>query len=355
MFDILRRSYSLLSQYSPGNYMFPPVRYFLELTYRCNLSCPFCFINKNRIKNEMTTQEWFNIIDQIPFYSFISLVAGEVTVREDFFEILEKCCKKTFSKVSLITNGVLLNADSIKKYIKNNMLLFSVSIDGYESNHDKIRNKPGLYKHIYENLMLMKELKIKEKKTKPLIDVKSVILEDNLDDLPKIYRAAGDLNAEFFSLSFKRNNYLRQNSELKKEFGEEFYKTQYPLNMYFDPEHFIEVYKELESISKTSDVKLRWAPKFNPTGDCETIIDFFSKGNTDINELYYPCNIPFSSIFITPEGDIYPCLSYKAGNVRGKNIQKILNEEKHKNFRKQLKQHKIFNACQLCCDAIPRR
>ena len=92
LFDILRRGYSLISEYNPLGYMLPPVRYFLELTYRCNLKCPFCFINENRKKDEMTTEEWFKIIEQIPFYSFISLVAGEVMLREDFFEILEKSC-----------------------------------------------------------------------------------------------------------------------------------------------------------------------------------------------------------------------------------------------------------------------
>ena len=90
IFDLLRKTYSFATEYNPFSYMFPPLRYFLELTYNCNLRCPFCFINKDRTKNEMSDKEWFRIIEQIPFYSFISLVAGEVMLRKDFFEILEK-------------------------------------------------------------------------------------------------------------------------------------------------------------------------------------------------------------------------------------------------------------------------
>ena len=119
LFDILRKSYSYLSEYNPFNYILPPVRYFLELTYRCNLNCEFCFINGSRKKNELSTNEWFNIINQIPFYSFISLVAGEVLLREDFLKILNKSCLKTLGKVSIITNGVLLNKDLVKEFIKN--------------------------------------------------------------------------------------------------------------------------------------------------------------------------------------------------------------------------------------------
>ena len=355
LFDNLRKTYSLLSEYSINNYMFPPIRYFLELTYRCNLNCSFCFINEDRKKDELTAEEWKNIIKQIPFYSFISIVAGEVMLRRDFFEILQFACKKTMGKVSIITNGLLLDEEKLRHFIKNNMLLLSVSIDGYGENHDKIRNKTGLWENIIKNLELLKEIKQKENKSRPLLDIKSVILENNLDDLPKIYKKADELGAEFYSLSFKRNNFLRQNSQLKESFTEEFYKTEYPLKMYFDREHFIEVYKELESLSKNVKTKLRWAPKFKEIGDLDRILKYFSLGNKDVKSIYEPCRIPFSTVFITPEGDLYPCLSYKLGNVRNKKIQDVLNNEKYKNFRKNLKSDKIYNACQLCCDAYLRK
>lgn len=355
IFDTIRKSYSNLTEYNPMNYMFPPVRYFLELTYRCNLACPFCFINEDRQKDELTTKEWFDIIEQIPWYSFISIVAGEVMIRPDFFDILEKSCKQTRGKVSIITNGLLLDEEKIKKFIKYNMLLLSISIDGYEEAHDNIRNKKGLWENIIKNLEILKELKEKEKKTKPLLDIKSVILENNLNDLPKIYKKANELGAEFYSLSFKRNNFLRQNSILKDYFSKEFYKTEYPLEMYFNKEHFIETYKELESLAKVCKTKLRWAPKFMPTGDLDRILKYFKLGNKNVKEIYHPCKIPFSSVFITPEGDLYPCLSVKLGNIRNKNIQKELNNIQFKNFRKCLKRDKIYNACQLCCDAYPRK
>ncbi len=354
LFDKLRKYYAYLSYYNPTGYMLPPVRYFMEPTYRCNLNCSFCFINKNRKRDEMTTEEWFKIIEQVPFYSFISLVAGEVMLRDDFFEILEKASKQTMGKVSMVTNGTLLNAEAINKIYNYNTLLLSVSLDGYKSHHDEIRNRQGLWDNVITNLELLKEIKEKNKKIKPLVDIKTVVLENNLDDIPKIYKEAIRLNCEFLSLSLKRNNFLRQNSEQAEVFGEEFYKEEYPLEMYFDEEHFIEMYKELESLAKNANTKLRWAPKFKPTGQLDKILKFFKLGNTPVNEIYRPCNHAFSTIFITPDGDIYPCISYKIGNVRGKNIQEVLNSEKPKEFRKLMKKYKILNACQICCDAYPK-
>ena len=157
LFDNLRKCYSLISKYNGFNYMIPPIRYFLELTYRCNLNCPFCFITESRIKEELSTKEWIEVIKQIPLYAFISIVAGEVMLRKDFMEILEKSCKQTMGKVSIVTNGLLLDEEKIKKFIQYKMLLISVSIDGFEVNHDRIRNKEGLYEKIYKNLVLLKE------------------------------------------------------------------------------------------------------------------------------------------------------------------------------------------------------
>ena len=157
--------------------MFPPIRYFLELTYRCNLNCSYCYINHDRVKNEMTTEEWFKIIDQIPFYSFISLVAGEVMIRKDFFEILEKASKKNGGKISIITNGLLLNENSIKEIIKNNVLLLSVSLDGYKEHHDELRSKQGLWNNIIPNLELLNKEKQKQNKIIGVQFLRKIILK----------------------------------------------------------------------------------------------------------------------------------------------------------------------------------
>ena len=80
-----------------------PLRYFFELTYRCNLQCPYCYVGNDRNKQELSTQDWFDVIEQIPLYSFVTLVGGEPLIRADFVEILEKVCRKTFGKVNVVS------------------------------------------------------------------------------------------------------------------------------------------------------------------------------------------------------------------------------------------------------------
>ena len=124
-----------------------------------------------------------------------------------------------------------------------------------------------------------------------------------------MYKEAIRLNAQFFSLTFLRKQPLRQNSKLWDEFTEAFYLKEYPVELYFNLEHFIEIYKELESLAKNSKTILRYAPRFKAIGDADKIKKFFGSRNEKITELYYPCRIPMTSIYINPEGDIYPCLS----------------------------------------------
>ena len=97
LFDLGRNLYAMPSYLSNSGKALVPLRYFFELTYRCNLQCPYCYVGGERNKEELTTDEWFNIIDQIPFYSFVTLVGGEPLIRKDFIDILMKTAKKSMS------------------------------------------------------------------------------------------------------------------------------------------------------------------------------------------------------------------------------------------------------------------
>ncbi|MCD7780761.1 MAG: radical SAM protein [Candidatus Gastranaerophilales bacterium] len=351
LFDFARKLYAFYAFNPKTGEAKIPMRYLLELTYNCNLRCPFCYITADRHKNELTTQEWFSVINQLPRFSFITLCAGEVILKKDFIKIYEKCSKK-FRKGSLITNGLALNEELIESLIKNKLFLLSVSLDGYEKNHDINRNYDGLWNKVINNIELFNEKR--HKKTFPMLDIKTCVFESNLDDLPKLYKKAISMNAQFFSLTFLRKQPLRQNSKLWNDFSEIFYKEEYPVELYFDLEHFIEIYKELESIAKKSKTTLRYAPRFNSIGDSEKIKRVFNSQGKKITELYNPCQIPMTSIYITPEGDVYPCLSYKVGSLREMTLKEVINTPKFKCFRKNLYYSKIFTGCQMCCDLIPK-
>ncbi len=346
LFDLFRNLYAAPAYNSKYGKALMPLRYFFELTYRCNLQCPYCYVGEDRNKQELSTQEWFSIIEQIPFYSFITLVGGEPLVRQDFIPILEKACKKVLGKVNVVSNGILLDDEIIRAFIKTKMILLSVSLDGYGKNHDKNRNRDGIFDKIYSNLENLNSYK-----KRPMVDIKTIVLENNLDDLPKLYKMCNDMNFEFLSISFLRNNNLKQNSILFDAFIPEFNKN-YPIQKYFDMEHFKEIFKELESLKKHSKTMIRFSPKFETSKNpLLKIEEFFNDSDKkQISEIYKPCKFPFSNTFITPEGNVYPCLSQKIGNIKEHSIKEIFNLPNYCCFRKNLKVSKVFGACQMCCE-----
>lgn len=349
LFDFARNFYALLSYNNKLGKALNPLRYFFELTYLCNLDCPYCYVGAERKKDELTMQEWFSIIDQIPFYSFVTLVGGEPLLRKDFIPILKYTAKKTFGKLNVVTNGTLINDEIIDAFIRTKMMLLSVSLDGYGENHDMNRGKEGIFDKIITNLEKLNAKK--GNRIKPMIDIKTIVLENNLDDLPKLYKLCNEMNFDFLSISFLRNNDLKQNSALREAFAEEFYAKEYPVKLYFDMEHFKEVFRKIQAMK--GGTQIRFSPKFEYGGGdiLEKIEKFFNYGeNKQIQEIYKPCLYPFSNMMINPQGDIYPCLSLKIGNIRDKSLKEIFNSSKYCCFRKNLKYSKVFEACQMCCE-----
>ena len=213
LFDTLRNFYTSLSYNDKYGRAKIPFRYFLELTYRCNLACPYCYVGSERNKQELTLEEWKKVISQIPFYSIVTLVGGEPLIRKDFIQILEAVSKKVLGKTHVVSNGILINDEIIDAFIKYHLLLLSISLDGYGENHDKNRRKEGIFDRIISNLE-----NLKSKKPKQMIDIKTIVLENNLDDLPKLYKMCTKMNFDFLSISFLRNNNWKQNSHLEESF-----------------------------------------------------------------------------------------------------------------------------------------
>ena len=353
IFDTAKNLYASLSYNNKSGNALLPVRYFLDITYNCNLRCPYCYLGPERQKNELSTQEWKDIIKQIPFYSFIALIGGEPLMRKDFKELYHAASERTPGRVNLYTNSLLLTEDLVDEFIKYKLLCLSISLDGFGKKHDENRGFDGAFERVVGNLKMIKS-KTKNNH-KILLDLKTIILENNLEDLIPLYELCTENEIDFFSIALKRNNYLKQSPFLRDEITEEFYKQEYPVEPYFDLERFKEIYTELLKISKHSKTKLRWAPKFKPNKDCIKQIEYFFKhGKDPVTDLYKPCLFPFSNVFITPEGTLYPCLAVNLGSLKEHSLKELVNLPKYKCFRKNLKEAKIYNACQLCCEAYPK-
>ena len=69
-----------------------PLWLLAELTYRCPLQCPYCSnpLDYAQHKNELTTQEWFDVFDQARQMGAVQLgfSGGEPLVRQDLEQLV---------------------------------------------------------------------------------------------------------------------------------------------------------------------------------------------------------------------------------------------------------------------------
>ena len=102
-----------------------PRRYVLVLTNLCNLRCTFCFQERKKRPDHMTTEDWLKFIEQIPNNSRVTLTGGEPLVYKDFDKIFQKCNEN--KETNIITNGLLLTEKNIDLLLKHPPDIFRVS------------------------------------------------------------------------------------------------------------------------------------------------------------------------------------------------------------------------------------
>lgn len=133
----------------------------LYLTNACNLRCPHCYMFSGKsYDNELSFDEICKLLEAFKLHGgvFLILSGGEVTVRQDFPEIV-KFGHKIGLDVNIMTNGTLWTKEMIEElapYISS----VQISIDGYnEETNAKVRGA-GSFQKSLETLDLFLHLGI---------------------------------------------------------------------------------------------------------------------------------------------------------------------------------------------------
>ena len=353
IFDFINTSFNSIICKKDGSLRMLPFLYVLEITYRCNLTCEFCYVGNKEIKKELSFSNWKKVIDQIPFYGFVSLSGGEPLLHPDFFEILSYAQQKLFGKVNVFSNGILLNNEVVAELVKRKLLLINISIDGIGTTHDKLRNREGTFDKVVSNIENLISLR---KNKFPFVDIQSVVLNENISDIPKVYELISKLGCNFHTIALVNNTSLRQNSTFYNDLTDKHLIESYPFTNYLDSQMYKEMYKELMSLQKKYHVPIRFKPNYQKGFNYNNIDKFLNSGNASLVDVYNSCSVMNSRIFVNPKGIVYPCLSVNMGSISENfNMFEILNSQKYCAFRKKIKDEKLINACQLCCDLTVKK
>jgi radical SAM protein with 4Fe4S-binding SPASM domain len=120
-----------------------PITAFWEISDSCNLRCLHCYTNSGPEKSvSLSKDQAFKLIDNMADKQIYSLGigGGEPLMLLYLDELIEHITKRGM-KISLSTNGTLIDDNRAKKFNELGLGAAQISIDGLRDTHDYIRGK----------------------------------------------------------------------------------------------------------------------------------------------------------------------------------------------------------------------
>ena len=168
-----------------------PLSAHLDLTYRCNERCVHCYLDHDD-HGEMTTAEIADLLVQLADAGvfFLSLSGGEVFMRRDLFEIIEKARQLLFN-VKVKTNGVMIGKGEAARLRRLGVEQIQISVYSHRPEvHDAITKLPGSLARTIRAIRFLKSEGLK-------VSVSNVVMNANLADQSGVMMLARELGAEY--------------------------------------------------------------------------------------------------------------------------------------------------------------
>ena len=318
----------------------------LKLTRTCNGKCEFCLTETNNCfnKNEITTK---NITDFI--YSFkkqkiaFFITGGEPFLRKDLNKII-KAIRLQGSYSGIVSNGILITKKRADDIIQAGIDTVLISVHGLEKSHNSILKIKNAYQKSLKSISYFK------RKNGPYLMINAVLNKHLLNEYKEFIDTAIVSGVDWLRFSIPSfiypNEYLADKKATKKIFGKSIKNVQCVTNENPLGQNSIPKLLALKKyISKIKSLKISFYPNLT------------TKEIKDRNKIPFTtkrkCIIPFTSTFISEEGEVYPCQFYcqSMGNVNTTNFNIIWNSAKYKKFRKVIKK-KLLPGCARCIKPI---
>ena len=175
----------------------PPYWLLAELTYRCPLHCVFCYnpVNYDSIKNEPTTAEWFDVMQQARAMGAVQLgfSGGEPLLRDDLEELVAEAHRLGFY-TNLITSGIGMTESRIAA-------LKTAGLDHIQLSFQDSTKELNDFLSSTKTFELKKRIALLIKKYDYPMVLNCVLHRQNLPHIGKIIEMALELDAEYLELA----------------------------------------------------------------------------------------------------------------------------------------------------------
>lgn len=267
-----------------------------NLTKKCNLRCPHCYLDAGRpAEHELSTEECFRLMDEMKALGteMVILTGGEPLLRKDIYDIARAASSQGFLVV-MGTNGVLITDAVAQKMVECGVRGVGISIDSLDPvKHNTFRGGPNAWEYSVRALEICRAHGLE-------VLVQTTVMAMNQDEIPQLLAFAQEKGAWSFNLYFLvQTGRGQQLNDLSPE-GTEAMLTQLV---------------DAQEQHRPMLVRSKCAPHFKRIAYQRGLGGLESGG----------CMAGTQYCRITPEGDVTPCpyMTVVAGNVRERSFTEI--------------------------------
>ncbi len=134
---------------------------FWECTLRCNMSCRHCGSDCKMQPSvpDMPAEDFLRVIDTITPHvdthkTFIIITGGEALLRDDLEYVGSELYRREYPW-GMVTNGYLLDERRLKSLMASGMHSITISLDGFEEQHNWIRQNKASFDRATQAIRLL--------------------------------------------------------------------------------------------------------------------------------------------------------------------------------------------------------
>ncbi|HUL77992.1 MAG TPA: radical SAM protein [Vicinamibacteria bacterium] len=266
-----------------------PLSASLELTYRCNWRCVFCYNPRHHDRRGLSGAEWLLVLDGLRHLGtlYVALTGGEPLTHPEFLAIARGVRERAFA-LRILTNGSLVTERLAEAIAALRPMAVEMSLHGARaSTHDRTTATPGSFDALFRGMDRLLARQVAVVLKTPLTRLN----EAEMDDVERVAKGRG--------VAWRVDPVLTPRDD--GDTG--------PLAYRASAGAVARLYARLNTLGRRPREER-------------------AKGGTN-------CGLGRTTIAIDPEGDVFPCLQWRRaplGNVRETPLPELWRDSEERAF-----------------------
>ena len=325
-----RRQLPLADTVRPRDEQARPIYAVWEITLQCDLACRHCGSRAGHARtDELSTAECLDLVRQMAELGVmeVTLIGGEAYLRDDWTAIIREIRKFGMS-ATMTSGGRGITAEKARAAKEAGLESVSISIDGNEATHDRLRGVKGSYQSAFQAMDLMRAAGVK-------VSTNTQINRLTLPELPELLEALAAHGGHSWQL------------QLTVPMG----RAADEPEVLFQPYDMLELFPLLGDLKKRADeLRVRIWPGNNIGyfGPYESVL----KGNMPRGHMA-SCGAGRSTLGIEADGAIKGCPSlpteaWTGGNIRDNSLKDIWERSAPLRYTRDRTVEDLWGYCRTC-------